>query len=54
MAKFKVLKKFRDVKTKELYEKDQVIELTVKRSAEVAKNLDHSFLSRIEEKKVAK
>lgn len=49
MAKFKVLKKFRDIETKKIYEPESVIELTVKRSEEVAKNLDDTYLERIKE-----
>lgn len=49
MAKFKVLKEFRDTHTKEIYEEDSIIEMTVKRSEEVIQNLDASFLQRIEE-----
>ena len=49
MAKFKVLKDFRDIHTKEIYEANSEIEMTVKRSEEVIKNLDASFLQRIEE-----
>lgn len=49
MAKFKVLKDFRDIHTKEIYEANSEIEMTVKRSEEVTKNLDASFLQRIEE-----
>ena len=51
MAKFKVLKTFRDKHTKEVYKKDSVIDITVKRADEVAKNLDGSFLERIDDKK---
>ena len=50
MAKYKVLKKFRDVHTKEVYKKNTEIEMTVKRADEVAKNLDGSFLERIDKK----
>lgn len=50
MAKFNVLKTFRDKNSKEVYEEGAVIDLTVKRADEVAKNLDDSFLERIEEK----
>lgn len=49
MAKYKVLKSFRDKHTKEIYEKDTTIEMTVKRASEVEKNLDSSFLERVEE-----
>lgn len=53
MAKFKVLKKFRDTHTKEIYEVNQEIEMTVKRAGEVEKNLDSSFLVRVEETETA-
>lgn len=49
MAKFKALKTFRDIHTKEIYQKGTVIDMTVKRAKEVEKNLDGSFLERIEE-----
>lgn len=48
MAKFKVLKKFKDTHTKDIYEVNDEIEMTVKRSEEVAKNLDGSYLERID------
>ncbi len=48
MAKFKVLKAFRDIVTKEDYKVDQEIELTAKRSKEVVENLGTSFLEKIE------
>jgi len=51
MAKYNVLKKFRDKETKEVYEAGTVIDMTVKRAEEVAVNLDDSFLKRVEEKK---
>lgn len=51
MAKYNVLKKFRDKETKEVYEAGTVINMTVKRAEEVAVNLDDSFLERVEEKK---
>lgn len=51
MAKYNVLKKFRDKETKEVYEEGTVIDMTVKRAEEVAVNLDDSFLERAEEKK---
>lgn len=51
MAKFKVLKTFRDIHTQEVYTEDTEIDLTVKRAKEVEKNLDGSFLERIEEEK---
>lgn len=50
MAKYKVLKKFRDTHTKEVYEPTTEIEMTVKRAEEVEKNLDGSFLERIDNK----
>jgi hypothetical protein len=49
MAKFKVLKTFRDIHTQEVYEEETEIDMTVKRAKEVEKNLDGSFLERIEE-----
>ncbi|WP_164709464.1 hypothetical protein [Enterococcus mediterraneensis] len=51
MAKFKVKKQFRDIYTKEVYEKGATIEMTVKRADEVEKNLDETFLERVDEKK---
>lgn len=48
MAKFKVLKKFRDIETKVTYEVNQEIELTAKRAKEVVENLDDSFLEKVE------
>lgn len=54
MAKFKVLKKFRDKETKEVYEKGTEIELTVKRAEEVSANLGTSFLKRLDEPKKEK
>ena len=50
MAKFKALKMFRDIHTEHIYQKGAVIEMTVKRAKEVEKNLDDTFLERIEEK----
>ena len=50
MAKFKALKTFRDIHTKEIYERGAVIEMAVKRADEVKKNLDDTFLERVEEK----
>lgn len=54
MAKYKVLKGFRDIETKEAYTANQEIEMTVKRADEAAKNLaEHGeFLERIEDKEV--
>ena len=51
MAKFEVKKTFRDVHTKEVYTEGSVIDMTVKRANEVEKNLDQSFLKRVEESK---
>ena len=49
MAKFKALKTFRDIHTKAIYEQGTVIEMAVKRADEVKKNLDDTFLERVEE-----
>lgn len=49
MAKFKVLKAFQDIETDEIYSVDQGIDMTVKRAKEVEKNLDDSFLEKVEE-----
>lgn len=51
MPKYKVLKKFRDIHTKECHEQGSEIELTKKRADEVVKNLDGSFLEPIKLKK---
>lgn len=48
MARFKVLKTFKDTHTKEVYKENKEIEMTVKRADEVAKNLDDSFLVRVD------
>ena len=53
MAIYKILKPFRDIKTREGYEENQVIEMTVKRADEAIKNLkkyDGEFLERIDNK----
>lgn len=53
MAKYKVLQKFRDIETKEVYESGQEIEMTVKRADEAIKNLakyNGEFLERIDNK----
>lgn len=50
MAKYKVLKKFKDIHTKEVYKPNTEIEMTVKRADEVEKNLDDSFLVRVDNK----
>lgn len=47
MEKYKVLKKFRDVHTKEIYKANVEIELSAKRAEEVKKNLGDSYLARI-------
>lgn len=49
MAKFKVEKTFRDIHTDDIYEANTEIEMTVKRASEVEKNLDSSFLTRIDD-----
>lgn len=51
MAKYKVLKRFRNKETKEVHEvtkDDDSIELTVKRADEIAAKLGDSYLERIE------
>lgn len=51
MAKYKVLQTFRDIHTKEIYKKDTVIDITVKRANEAIQNLkkyDGEFLKRID------
>jgi hypothetical protein len=53
VAKYKVLKTFRDKYTKETYEKGQEIDMTVKRAEEAIKNLKEyggDFLKRIDNK----
>jgi hypothetical protein len=53
MAKYKVLKTFRDKYTKETYEKGQELDMTVKRADEAIKNLKEyggDFLERIDNK----
>lgn len=51
MPKYKVLKSFRDIHTKDIYEEGAEIKLTKKRADEVVKNLDSSFLEPIKLKK---
>lgn len=51
MPKFKVLKEFRDIHTKDIYKQGTEIELSKKRADEVVKNLDGSFLEPIKLKK---
>lgn len=51
MAKFEVKKAFQDIHTKEVYEKGAMIEMTVKRADEVKKNLDETFLDRVDDTK---
>lgn len=48
MAKYKVLKKFIDKHTKEIYEVGKQYEFTVKRAEEAEKNLGEGFLVRVE------
>ncbi|MBK5446062.1 hypothetical protein [Peribacillus sp. TH24] len=50
MAKFKVLKTFRDIHSGVIYTPKSEIEMTIKRADEVEKNLDGSFLVGVEEK----
>lgn len=53
MAQYKVLQKFRNKETKEVYKAGQVVELTVKRANEAIENLkewDGEFLERIDVK----
>lgn len=57
MAKYKVLQKFRDIETNEVYEADKVIEMTVKRADEAIENLKNhkgEFLKRVDSKEVKK
>ena len=54
MPKYRVLQKFEDVETGEVYEPNQVIEMTVKRANKAIKNLskyDGEFLERVDELK---
>lgn len=48
MAKYKVLKPFKDTHTKERYKEGQEIEMLVKRADEVASNLDNTYLERLD------
>lgn len=53
MAKYRVLKRFRDIKNGKVYKPNTVIEMTVKRAKEAENNLKEfggSFFKRIEEK----
>lgn len=53
MAKYKVLKLFRDKETKEVYQAGQEIEMTVKRADEAAESLKRwggEFLERTDNK----
>lgn len=53
MAKYKVLKPFRDIKTGEKYMENQEVEMTVKRAEEAIQNLKKwggKFLERIDDK----
>lgn len=52
MARYRVLKRFKDKYTKEIYEAGQEIEMTVKRANEAIKNLEKyggNFLERIDQ-----
>lgn len=51
---FKVLKEFKDIHTKEIYNMDQEIELTEKRAKEVVANLGSGFLVALEIKEPVK
>lgn len=51
MAKYKVLKEFKDVHTKEIYKKNAVLDITVKRGDEIISNLDDSYIKRLDEAK---
>ncbi|WP_373737179.1 hypothetical protein [Jeotgalibaca porci] len=51
MAKFRVLKTFQDIHTKEVYNKNKEIEMNVERAKEVASNLGDTFLKRLDEPK---
>lgn len=54
MPKYRVLQRFRDIKTNEIYEPNDVIEMTVKRANEAIKNLSKhngEFLERVDDKK---
>lgn len=56
MAKYKVLQKFQDIKTNEVYEVGSEITMNVSRAEEVEKNLekyDGSFLERTDNKPAA-
>ena len=53
MAKYKVLQKFQDIKTNEVYEAGSEITMNVSRAEEVEKNLEKyegSFLERTDNK----
>lgn len=55
MAKYKVLRTFKDKYTKKVYKEGQEIEMTVKRADEAIDNLkkwDEDFLERVEDKKI--
>lgn len=51
MVKYRVLKTFRDIHTREVYKPNIEIEMTVKRAEEVEHNLDDSFLVRNDKEK---
>ena len=53
MANYKVIQKFRDAETKEVYEENQEIEMNVKRVNKAIRNLkkyDGDFLERLDDK----
>lgn len=53
MANYKVIQKFRDAETKEVYEENQEIEMNVKRANKAIRNLkkyDGDFLERLDDK----
>lgn len=53
MAKYKVLKKFRDTHTKEVYAENAEVEFTEERAAEVGENLK-GFIEIVEEEEEEK
>ena len=53
MANYRVIQKFRDAETKEVYEENQEIEMSVKRANKAIRNLkkyDGDFLERLDDK----
>lgn len=51
MARYKVLKQFKDVHTKEIYAPNTELDITVKRGDEIISNLDDSYIKRLDEPK---